>query len=107
VTDWWLLEVCVITLASLSLAGLIITLIVYHNKAIPHWRWGLTLNSLLSILSQIITLSVSVTKVLAGALIQQKWLWFRNSRRSLNDFERFDDGPWASLKLMFSRTTFG
>jgi hypothetical protein len=105
VTDSWVLEVAGLGLALVSMGTLIAVLVVYQNKAVPHWRWGLTLNSLLSILSQIITLSI--TSVLGGALSQQKWLWFRNSTRSLKDFGRFDDaskGPWGSLVLLFSKS---
>jgi Protein of unknown function (DUF3176) len=105
VTDSWRLEVASLCLALASMGTLIAVLVAYQNKAVPSWRWGLTLNSLLSILSQIITLST--TSILASALSQQKWLWFRNSTRSLKDFSLFDDaskGPWGSLVLLFSKS---
>ncbi len=89
IADSWLLEFAGFGLALLSLGALIITLLVYQSKALPHWKWGLTLNSLLSILSQVITWSI--TSAVAGALSQQKWLWFRKSTRPLKDFARFDE----------------
>ncbi|KAF4616234.1 hypothetical protein G7Y89_g15173 [Cudoniella acicularis] len=105
VTDSWLLELGGLGLTLLSMGALVVTLMVYQNKAPPQWRWGLTLNSLLSILSQVVALSI--TAILASALSQQKWLWFRNSTRSLKDFGRFDDaskGPWGSLVLLCSKS---
>ena len=105
VTDSWVLGIAGLGLALVSMGALIAVLLGYQNKVVPHWRWGLTLNSLLSILSQIITLSITI--VLGGALSQQKWLWFRNSTRSLKDFDRFDNaskGPWGSLVLLFSKS---
>lgn len=105
ITDSWLLELGGLFLALLSMGALIVTLLLYQNKGVPQWGWGLTLNSLLSILSQITT--VSITMVLAEALSQQKWLWFRKSARSLADFGRFDEaskGPWGSLVLLCSKS---
>ena len=105
VVDSWLLEVLSLGLAFVSMGALVVILTIYQNKPLPHWRWGLTLNSLLSIFSQLITLSI--THALAGALSQQKWLWFRKSTRTLKDFGCFDDaskGPWGCLVLLCSKS---
>jgi len=105
VTDWWLLELGALVIAALCLGCIIIVLFVYRNSPLPSWPWGITLNTLLSVLSQVSNLGLMTA--LIGAFGQQKWLWFRKSRKSLNDFNAFDKasrGPWGSLLLLCSKS---
>jgi hypothetical protein len=105
VTDWWLLELGALVIAALCLGCIIIVLFVYRNSPIPSRPWGITLNTLLSVLSQVSNLGLMTA--LIGAFGQQKWLWFRKSRKSLNDFNSFDKasrGPWGSLLLLCSKS---
>jgi len=55
IIDYWFVELGALVLALFFTGALIVILLVDQNKAMPHWRWGLTLNSLLSILSQVAT----------------------------------------------------
>ena len=104
ITDWWTLEILSWLSAAWALAMIALTLGLCHGKPLPHWPSGITMNSLLSVLSQIGQwgLMGSVAKTLG----QQKWLWFVRPKRPLMDFVAFDEasrGPWGSLLLLIKR----
>ena len=104
VTDWWTLEILSWLSAAWALAMIALTLGLYHGKPLPQWSSGITMNSLLSVLSQIGQwgLMGSVAKTLG----QLKWLWFARRKRPLMDYVAFDEasrGPWGSLLLLIKR----
>lgn len=90
----WLTALC-------FMAATVTVLVVYDQKTIPQWHWGLTINALVSVL---VTFTRSALMVpVSEAIGQLKWLWFRD-QRILEDFEKFDDasrGPWGSLGLLW------
>jgi uncharacterized protein DUF3176 len=98
-TDWLFEVLCGI----LSLACLIAITIVLHafdNRPVPTWRYGITLNTIVSLLASISTFSL-IIPITAG-LSQLKWLWFRE-KRSLADFQILDNasrGPTGSISLL-------
>lgn len=74
----------------------------YSGKPLPEWQYGLTLNSVISILATFA--KASLVLPVAEALGQLKWFWFRRSR-TLDDFAAFDEavrGPYGSAFLLRS-----
>ena len=51
--DWWFWEVVGVVVSLGATAAIIIILTVYDDKPLPTWKYGITLNSMLSILSTI------------------------------------------------------
>lgn len=51
--DWWLLEIAGILLSLGATVAIILILALYDNKPLPHWKYGITLNAMLSVLSTI------------------------------------------------------
>lgn len=97
VTDWWLLNIAAIALATIFLGAIATILATYSGKS-PSLPGSLSLNSILSKLSQIST--ATLMKALVSSMSQQKWLRFRTSRRPLKGFGDFNEarrGPWGSF----------
>ena len=104
ITDWWTLEILSWLSAAWALAMIALTLGLYQGKPLPHWPSGITMNSLLSVLSQIGQWGLMGS--VATTLGQLKWLWFARPKRPLMDFVAFDEaskGPWGSLLLLIKR----
>ena len=101
ITDWWALGILSWLSAAWALGMIILTLGLLHDKPLPQWPSGITVNALISVLSQIGQRGLMGS--LAGTLGQLKWLWFARSKRALMDFVAFDEaskGPWGSLLLL-------
>ena len=101
ITDWWGLEILSWLLAAWALGMIVLTLGLLHDKPLPQWPSSITVNALISALSQIGQWGLMGS--LAGTLGQLKWLWFARLNRSLMDFVAFDEaskGPWGSLLLL-------
>ena len=101
ITDWWTLEILSWLSAAWALAMIALTLGLYHGKPLPHWPSGITMNSLLSVLSQIGQWGLMGS--VAQTLGQQKWLRFARPKRPLMDFVALDEasrGPWGSFLLL-------
>lgn len=100
VTDWWTVELVCWAIAALSIAGIVIILESHKNKPLPKWNFGITLNSLISILAT--TGQMAMTKPIVECINQLKWLWFLRREKILG-FQAFDDasrGPTGSLALL-------
>ncbi|EXJ90957.1 hypothetical protein A1O1_04064 [Capronia coronata CBS 617.96] len=81
--------------------AIVVILKVYDSQPVPQWKHGLTLNAIISTLSTASKASLSL--VVAEIISQHKWLWFRQSRRPLDDMSVFDSasrGPWGALKML-------
>jgi hypothetical protein len=98
----WLLEIISWSISALCMAGVVTMLMVYHNKSIPKWPLGLTLNAYISVLAKIA--SAALLLPVSEALGQLKWSWFQgNNSKKMWDFEIFDNasrGPWGSFLLI-------
>jgi len=106
IIEWWLLEVINWFIGAFSVAALVIVLRHYDGKKIPHWKFGLTLNALISLLAGLTRSSLLIPTY--QALGQLKWNWFRAEPKVMVDFELFDSasrGPLGSIFLLFR--TFG
>ncbi|KAL5438823.1 hypothetical protein PMIN06_010145 [Paraphaeosphaeria minitans] len=98
----WLLEIISWVLSALCMAGIGIMLTLYHDKNLPKWPLGLTLNAYISILSKVA--SAALLLPVSEALGQLKWSWFQgDNSKKMWDFEIFDNasrGPWGSFLLL-------
>lgn len=99
-TNGWGMEIVNWFFASFAITAIVITLQLHDGKTLPEWPFDLTLNALISIFATIgeISLMMPVT----ACISQLKWLSFTR-KRSLQDFEAFDDasrGRMGSLKLL-------
>ncbi|MCJ1229317.1 hypothetical protein MMC12_005982 [Toensbergia leucococca] len=80
---------------------IVLTLYLHQDKPLPQWPCDITLNSLLSVLSQLGQWGLMGS--VAKAIGQLKWLWFTQIKRPLTDFVAFDEasiGPWGSFLLL-------
>ncbi|KAF2681453.1 hypothetical protein K458DRAFT_371855 [Lentithecium fluviatile CBS 122367] len=97
----WLLEIISWCISAVCMAAIIIVLYVLHNKPVPTWGLGLTLNAYISILSKVA--SAALLLPASEALGQLKWSWFQRGSKKMWDFEIFDNasrGPWGSFMLL-------
>lgn len=97
---YWLNEVASCLVAFGVLIAIICVLNQHDGQPLPEWKYGITLNALVSVLSTI--LKAAAVMPLAVGISQAKWLWYAEPR-PLKDIETFDDasrGPWGSLLLL-------
>ena len=105
----WTLEIFGILVSVVSLGALIIVLRVYDGRPLSDWSpiafsgysINISLNFVISILG---TLSKSLLALsVAAGISQSKWIWFRDRKRPLLDFKKFEDasrGPSGSFALL-------
>ena len=104
IKDWWVLELLSWLLAALAIVMIALTLGMRDGKPTPDWPSGITVNSLISVLSQIGQWGLMGS--VAKALGQLKWLWFTIPKKPLMDFVALDEaskGPWGSSLLLIKR----
>ncbi|CAI7613061.1 unnamed protein product [Penicillium viridicatum] len=101
-SDTWLWEASAVILSILCLTAIFCVVRVYDQKASPSLPYGITLNSVISILG---TASKSSLIFAVGeSLGQLKWMWFWRAKRRLRDLQSFDSasrGPWGSIIMLF------
>jgi len=93
---------------SLSCALIIATILFrFDGQPAPGLSFGLTLNTIVSILAT--TSKAALLFCVSNSLAQFKWIWFTGNRdRSLLDIEVLDEasrGPLGATKLLTSRMT--
>jgi hypothetical protein len=104
VRNSWGIELLAWIIAAASMVGVIITLMIYDNMTLSHWHSTISLNTTVSVLSQVAQISLMIP--ITACLGQLKWLWFLAAPRPLSDFEVFDlasRGLFGSL-LLIART---
>ncbi|KAJ6000793.1 hypothetical protein N7481_001202 [Penicillium waksmanii] len=100
--DTWLLECVAMAFSFASFIAVIVILRAYDHKPSPNLSYGLTLNSIISLLAT--ASRSSLLFVVAGAVGQLKWIWFQHREQSVLDMQSFDDasrGPLGALYLLF------
>lgn len=104
VYTWWFEWLCLLgSGVGFALTGFLLRYL--HNAPIPQWASagsGLSLNSILSVLSTMSRTSLLVP--LDNALGQLMWLAFAHRARALADAELFNEaarGPWGAFMLMW------
>lgn len=91
INDYWVWEIVSCSISLIALAAIIAVLLEYDGKSIPDWPYGITINSVLSWITQILTASMAA--VVASCLSQSKWIYFSMGDRPLADMNSYD---WAS-----------
>lgn len=97
----WLFEIISWWVSAISMAIIVGFLIYYRNGKLPRWYGGLTLNTVVSVLSKIA--GAALILPVSEGLGQLKWSWFRGDSKKMWDFEIFDNasrGPWGALLLL-------
>jgi Protein of unknown function (DUF3176) len=97
----WTVEIISFTIALFSLAAVIGVLAHYDGQTLPNWPTGMTLNTLIALLTAIA--NAALAGPLQQGLSQLKWIKFKKESRPLTDMEAFDDasrGIWGSVKLL-------
>jgi Protein of unknown function (DUF3176) len=97
----WTVEIISFILALLSLAAVVGVLVHYNEESMPNWPSGMTLNTLIALLTAIA--NAALTSPLQQGLSQLKWITFKKESRPLTDMEAFDDasrGMWGSIRLL-------
>jgi len=97
----WLMEIISWVISAMCMSAIIIVLIYYHDKPLRSWKFLISPNAYISVLSRIATSALLFP--VAESLGQLKWSWFRNGSKKLWDFEIFDNasrGPWGSFMLL-------
>jgi hypothetical protein len=100
--DSWLLECLAMVFSFASFIAIIIILVVYDQKPSPNLSYGLTLNTIVSLLAT--ASRSSLLFAVAAAVGQLKWMWFQRREQPISDMQSFDDatrGPLGSLTLLF------
>ena len=107
-TKTWALELLCWFLALISLLVIIIVVGVFNGQPLQNWHSGLTLNTLINVVSQIAQTAVFVP--IASSISQLKWIWFgKGEKRAIGDIEPFDKasrGPIDSLRLILNHPTW-
>lgn len=102
----WLWETLSLLSAFLSLCGFMLLLHHYDNRPNPTWFSGLSLNTVVSVISTVFRISMLVP--VAASISQMGWVWLVERERGLDDVCCFDGasrGPWGGLRLVW-RTGF-
>lgn len=84
-----------------SLAAIVGVLALFDGRRIPNWPTGLTLNTLIALLTA--SANAAITTPLQQGLGQLKWIIFQSESRPLTDMEHFDEasrGVLGSAKLL-------
>lgn len=97
----WRLEVISLIASVLSIATIIGVLFHFDGQALPDWPNGISLNTLIALLTAIANATLAAP--LSSGLSQIKWIHFKQERRPLTDMELFDDasrGVYGAMKLL-------
>ena len=100
-TDWWIKEISAMVISILSLLCIVVILRIYEGRPLPDWPLSITINSLVSIFSTVMGMTLLVP--LEQCIGQAKWHWFQDYR-PLVDMETYDRGsrgPWGALKMLW------
>jgi hypothetical protein len=101
-TNGWGKEVLGWIVSAVSVVAIVAILAAFNHRSLPQWPYQITLNTLISIFSQIS--STALLGPLSECVSQLKWLWFTRRSQHLGDFQDFDSasrGPWSSLLLIW------
>ena len=99
----WPFEITCCFFSILCLWAIVQTLLFCNRKPSPAFPFGVTINSIVALLSSLC--SLACTFVVSEGVSQMKWNHFaRDKARPLSHLQAFDDasrGIWGSAKLLF------
>jgi hypothetical protein len=96
-------EAIAMVLSMGCLVAIAIIVSLYDGEALPQWRGGVTLNTVVSVLST--TARSGMIFVVSATMGQLKWCWLGHSRRRLLDMQVMDDasrGPMGAARILTS-----
>ncbi|KAJ6001569.1 hypothetical protein N7499_002528 [Penicillium canescens] len=102
--NYWGWEILAYVTSLVALIILIVVLQKYNGKGIPDWPFGITINSILSWITQILT--ACMLAVVGACVSQSKLLYFNESDRPLADVNIYDSasrGPLGSFVFLAER----
>jgi hypothetical protein len=103
VFDSWIGEAIVMALSMCCLVAIAVIVTLYDGKPLPQWRGGVTLNTVISVLST--TARSGMIFVVSATIGQLKWCWLGQTRRRISDMQAMDDasrGPLGAAKILTS-----
>lgn len=99
-SSYWLFEFFFWVFGMLCLLAIVILLHEYDGELVPAWKYGITLNTIVSLLSSFAGFALMVP--ITAGLGQLKWLRFQQTR-PLNEFDAIEQagrGPVGSALLL-------
>jgi hypothetical protein len=105
VFDSWIGEAVVMALSMGCLTAIAIIVNLYDGDPLPQWRGGVTLNTVIAVLST--TARSGMIFVVSAAMGQLKWCWLGQTRRRILDMQAMDDasrGPLGAARILTSLT---
>lgn len=106
--DSWLCEAVAMSFSIGCLAAIVIVVGAHNGKRIPQFILGLTLNTIISVLST--ASKASLMFVLSNILGQVKWCWMEQSGRRIFDIQALDNasrGPLGAFDILVTWTGGG
>ncbi|KAI9720489.1 MAG: hypothetical protein M1828_005660 [Chrysothrix sp. TS-e1954] len=101
--SWWPTDTFNAVLSLVIFGSVVTILAVFEGQPNPEFKFGITLNALISVLATLGTFTIMIP--CSDALAQLKWTWFIKER-PLEDFhviENASRGPTGSLLLLIKR----
>jgi hypothetical protein len=99
--DSWYYETIALCFSIACFIATICILEVYNQQSTPQFSYGLTLNTVISVLA---TASKSSLIFVVGECIGElKWIWFRDVLKPLSNLQAYDSasrGPWGSILIL-------
>lgn len=103
VLDTWICETPSIVFSMACVGAVAVVVGFYDGEPIPQFPSGITLNTIISILST--AARSALVYVISATIGQLKWHWFSNKGRRLRDMQALDDasrGPLGSIVVLFA-----
>ena len=88
---FWALEFLAWCFAAVTLVILIAVLRVFKDKPQSNWYSSISVNTLLNVLTTISSTALSFPVI--SSIAQLRWLWLRENKHLVADFESFGNGP--------------
>ena len=100
-TDWWIKEIGAMLISILSLLSIVLVLRMHEGCPLPDWPFSITINSLVSIFSTVMSLTLLVP--LEQCISQAKWHWFQEYYllADMDMYDRGSRGPWGASRMLW------
>ena len=99
--DWYFVDLFCLALSICASLGLFALLHHFQGSSLPHWPWGVSLNTVVSFVA---ISSRALMLVCVGSSIGQlKWLWFNERGDALIHLQNFDSAsrsPFGGIRLL-------
>ena len=98
---WWKEIGCMLIVIA-SLLAVVVTLSTHQGQPLPHWPYGISINSVISI--YVIILKAAMLLAVTEGISQMKFAWFQRPRslKDLHYFDRGSRGPYGALQLIWN-----